>query len=446
MSDPLSDDYPTPGEAWYAVGVLTLAYVFSFVDRQILSLLVGPIQRDLAIDDVWMSLLMGFSFAVFYTLFGIPLGWLADTSNRRNVIAVGIAFWSVMTAGCGLARQYWTLALMRMGVGVGEATLSPSAYSMIADYFRPERRSTAMSVYSMGIYIGSGLAFVLGGVVVQFAAREASVAVPWLGPIRSWQLVFFLVGLPGLLVALLTWTTIREPARRGVAAGRASVPLIEVWVHCAENAGTFLCLNLGVALVTLNAYGGTAWIPTLFSRRFGWTPGQAGIVFGLIVGIAGTLGVVGGGKLADWLHQRGRVDANLRVALLGALGWLPFGLAYPLAPTGVWTAVLLVPAIFFLSMPFGVAPAAIQRITPNTMRAQATAVYLFVINLIGLGCGATAVALFTEQVFENQQALHRSLLAVGAITHLPAALLLWLGLARYRKSLVRLQAPTQPGP
>jgi len=156
--------------------------------------------------------------------------------------------------------------------------------------------------------------------------------------------------------------------------------------------------------------------------------------------------VVGGGKLADWLHQRGRVDANLRVALLGALGWLPFGLAYPLAPTGVWTAVLLVPAIFFLSMPFGVAPAAIQRITPNTMRAQATAVYLFVINLIGLGCGATAVALFTEQVFENQQALHRSLLAVGAITHLPAALLLWLGLARYRKSLVRLQAPTQPGP
>ncbi len=227
MSDEQTDaPYPSPGEAWYVVGVLTLAYVFSFIDRQILSLLVGPIQRDLAINDTWMSLLMGVSFAVFYTLFGIPLGRLADTKNRRNVIAVGIAFWSVMTAGCGLARQYWTLALMRMGVGIGEATLSPSAYSMIADYFRPERRSTAMSVYSMGIYIGSGLAFVLGGIVVKFAAQQESIELPWLGSIRSWQLVFLLVGLPGLPVALLTWLTVREPARRGVAT---TASLGEVW-------------------------------------------------------------------------------------------------------------------------------------------------------------------------------------------------------------------------
>src|SRR5262245_15450942 len=159
--------YPSAAYAWYVVGVLTLVYVFSFIDRQILSLLVGPIRRDLGISEKQMSLLMGASFAVFYTLFGIPLGRLADTRSRRGIIAVGVAFWSVMTAACGLTRSFWQLALARIGVGVGEASLSPSAYSLIADYFRPERRSTALSVYSMGIYVGSGLAYALGGLVVQ---------------------------------------------------------------------------------------------------------------------------------------------------------------------------------------------------------------------------------------------------------------------------------------
>ena len=161
--------------------------------------MVGPIQHDLGIDDKQMSLLMGFSFAVFYTLFGIPLGRLADTRSRRVIISVGIAVWSVMTAGCGLARTFWQLAVMRMGVGVGEASLSPSAYSLISDYFRPERRSTAMSVYSMGIYIGSGLAFILGGFDhrVRVSGQESTV-LPWVGPVRSWQLVFLVVGLPGL--------------------------------------------------------------------------------------------------------------------------------------------------------------------------------------------------------------------------------------------------------
>src|SRR5262249_47502620 len=148
------------GYAWYAVGVLTLAYVISFVDRQILNLMVDPIKRDLGISEKAMSVLMGASFAVFYTLFGIPLGRLADTRSRRGLIAVGISLWSLMAAGCGLARRFWQLLVMRIGVGIGEASLSPAAYSLIADYFRPESRSTAMSVYSMGIYIGSGLAFI----------------------------------------------------------------------------------------------------------------------------------------------------------------------------------------------------------------------------------------------------------------------------------------------
>ncbi len=443
MSAP--DDYPPGRYAWYVVGVLTLAYVVSFIDRQILSLLVGPIQADMDISDKQMGLLMGLTFAVFYTLFGIPLGRLADTSNRRNVIAAGIFLWSLMTAGCGLARTFGQLALMRVGVGVGEAALSPSAYSLIADYFPPQRRSTAMSIYTIGIYVGSGLAFILGGVVTTFSESQQYFELPFYGSIRSWQLVFLIVGLPGLLVALLLFT-VREPIRKGArqptegAVPAQTATMTEVWGYLRDNWGTFLCLNLGIAMITLNAYSMTAWVPAMFTRRHHWSPLNTGLTFGVIIAASGTLGLLTGGRLADWFSERGRTDANMRVAALAALALLPFGLAFPLVPSGTWAAVLLAPALFFSSIPFGVAPAAIQRMMPNTMRAQATAVYLFVINLIGMGLGPTVVATLTEDVFHDKKSVHYSLAIVGGTTQLVAGVLLWIGLAHYRRSIEYFKA------
>jgi MFS family permease len=438
MHDSDPDQYPSPAYAWYVVGVLTLAYVLSFIDRQILNLLVGPIQRDLGIGDTEMSLLMGLTFAVFYTLFGIMLGRLADTRSRRGIISVGIGLWSLMTAGCGVTKRFWELALMRMGVGVGEAALSPAAYSLIADYFSPHRRSTAMSVYSMGIYIGAGLAFIVGGLVVEYAGTSPSTELPLIGAVRSWQLVFLVVGLAGLPVALLL-LTVREPIRRGPRRATGSAPasatLAETWDFLRDNRATFLCLNLGIALVTLNAYAASSWIPTLFIRRHGWTAKEIGLVYGLIVAIGGTLGIVSGGRLADSWRAQGRTDANLRVALLGTIGWFLCGPAYLLAPSPYLSAALLAPATFCVSMPFGVAPAAIQQVMPNPMRAQATAIYLFVINLVGMGAGPTVAAALTEHVFRDKTALHCSLLLVGLTSHLVAAGLLCAGLARYRRSL-----------
>jgi MFS family permease len=437
---PGEEPYPPLPYAWYVVGVLTLAYVVSFVDRQILSLLVGPIERDLGISDTQMSLLMGFSFAVFYTLFGIPLGRLADSRSRRLIIAVGIAAWSVMTAGCGLARRFWHLALFRMGVGMGEASLSPAAYSLIADYFRPQHRATAIGVYSMGIYVGSGLAFILGGLVVKFTSGRGQFDLPLVGATPGWRVIFFLIGLPGLLVSLLLGT-VREPARQGVrpagpgVAVAPPVPLREAWAYLRDNRATFLCLNLGIACLTFAAYGVSAWVPTFFIRKHGWGADRVGVVFGLILAVAGTLGVAAGGRLADRLRHRGHDDAELRVALIAAVGWLPFGLLYPLMPRGAWAGALLAPAVFFSSAPFGVAPAAIQRMMPNSLRAQATALYLFVINLIGLGLGPTAVALVTDRVFRDKGAVDRSLLIVGLVADAAAAVLLWLGLRPYRRSL-----------
>jgi MFS family permease len=434
------DRYPEAAYAWYVVAVLTLAYIVSFIDRQILSLMVDSIRRDLAISEKQMSLLMGLSFTVFYSFLGIPLGRLADTHSRRAIISVGIAVWSVMTAGCGLARGFWQLALARMGVGVGEASLSPSAYSLISDYFRPARRSTAMSVYSMGIYIGSGLAFVLGGLVISYTSGRESFVLPFVGAMRSWQIVFLAVGLPGLLVALLL-LTIREPARKETRAARGegtdagSSAFTAVGCYVLANRTTFLYLNLGIAMIALYGYGATSWVPTLFMRRHGWSPGQTGLVFGLIVAVFGTVGIVTGGFLADRLRGGGHADANVRVALLAAAAGLPSVVAFPLVPAAHWAAAVLSVVVFFMSMPFGVAPAAIQQMMPNAMRAQATAVYLFVINLIGLGLGPTVVATLTEDVFRDKRAVHYSLLTVGALAYVAAIILLGLGLGPYRRSL-----------
>ncbi|QXH69441.1 spinster family MFS transporter [Pseudomonas asgharzadehiana] len=429
--------YPSKARAWGTVTILMMAYVLSFVDRQILNLLVGPIRRDLMISDTQMSLLMGLSFALFYTVCGIPLGRLADTRSRRGLIAFGILFWSAATAACGLARLYWQFLICRIGVGVGEAALSPAAYSLIADSFPAERRATAISVYSMGVYLGSGFAFLFGGLVIKLVSAQGDVLLPVLGEVRPWQLIFLALGAAGVLFNLLL-LAIREPARHGAGAGIA-VPLLEVGRYLRANKRTVLCHNFGFAGLAFAGYGSAAWVPTFFIRTYGWDAGQVGIVYGGIMAIFGCLGVVFGGRLADWIARRGSSDANMRVGLYAALGALPFVLAFPVMESAQWAAILVAPAVFFLSMPFGVAPAAIQEIMPNSMRGQASAIYLFVITLIGLGIGPTAVAVMTDYVFGDDMSLRYSLMIVTSIAVLFSVLLLSLSLKPYRDSVVHLQ-------
>ncbi len=447
------EPYPKTGYAWYVVGVLTLVYVFSFIDRQILNLLVRSIRRDLGITETEMSLLQGFSFAVFYTFFGVLLGKLADTRSRRGLIAAGFVFWSVMTAGCGVAKNFFQMLLFRMGVGVGEASLSPAAYSLITDYFPKERRATAISVYSMGIYIGSGLALVLGGWVISLVGSRENFDLPLVGETRSWQVIFFIVGLPGVLLALLMYT-VREPLRRGLrlvksADGtlkKAGVSTREAYSYMLQNRTTFLCHTIGFALLSFSSYGASAWIPTFYQRVHGWSQAKSGIVYGLIIGIASTLGVVAGGRLADYLTQRGRRNATMFVGLLVSVAWFPFGMVYPMMSDAAWVTVFLIPAAFLASAPFGVAPAAIQQIMPNEMRGQASAVYLFVVNLIGLGIGPTAVAVTTQVIFRDDNMIHYSLLVVGTLAHIVSTLLLWCGLKPFNQSLDRLKQWTATNP
>jgi MFS family permease len=420
-----------PPTAWYAIVVLTLANVSSFVDRQILTLLVGPIQRDLELSDTQMSYLLGLSFAVFYSLMAFPIARLADARSRRAIISVGIAVWSLMTAAAGLARTYAQLFLARVGVGIGEAALNPPAFSLIADTVPPQRLATAIGVFSMGIYVGVGLAQIIGGAVVGLVEGQEGWTLPLVGDVRPWQVVFFVVGLPGLLLAALT-LTIREPPRR---AGSSPIPLREVIRYLRTHARTLMLHHVGLALIALVNYGFGGWLPTFFVRTHGWTVSQAGYLLGVANLTFGIAGVVLAGRVADWLQARGVPDAKLRVIAAAALGLLICDVATPLMPTGTLAAIGIFPLSFFASAPFGVGAAAVQEVVPARMRAQASALYLFVLNIIGLSLGPTAVALQTDYLFADEAALRYSLALVAGLALPVAVALLTAGFAPYRASV-----------
>jgi MFS family permease len=435
------EDYPPIAYAWYVVGVLTVIYIFSFIDRQILALIVEPIKRDLQISDTKMGYLMGLYFVGFYTLFGILFGRLADTRSRRLIIAAGFLAWSFMTALSGIAQNYWQMAGCRFGVGIGEAALAPAAYSLITDYFRKERLATAISVYSMGIYLGAGMAYLLGGIVVGFATSQEMYDLPIIGATRPWQVIFFLVGIPGVLLAPLIYT-IKEPKRHQKILNQTSNQkgsFREFVDYVRLNRQTFIFHGLGFGLIALATNAGGSWHPVYLVRTFGWPVSKVGIVLGAILATSGTLGIVSAGRFSDYLFERGYKDAPLRVGMFAVLALVPFGILFSLAPNATIAIAAYIPLAFFASAPFGVAPAAIQQIMPNTMRGQATAVYIFSVNIIGLGLGPLAVALMTDAVFHDPNKIRYSLLIVGGIAQLLAALSLWNGLKPFIESLERLK-------
>lgn len=286
-----------------------------------------------------------------------------------------------------------------------------------------------MGVYSLGSYLGSGLAFLLGGHLIRYIGEERVHDVPFLGPVAPWKLVFLLVGLPGLLFLPLLFT-IREPVRRAARAPGGAA----LWSHLREHRGAFLSHNLGFALLAFSGYGASAWTPAFLQRVHSMSKADSGIALGWIMAIAGTLGIVFGGWLADSLASRGRRDATMLVGIVASLIWIPAGVLYPIVPSRGLALALMIPALFTSGMPWGAAAAAVQEMTPGPLRAQATAVYLFVISLIGLGIGPSAVAYLTERIFRDDAAVGRSLAWVGLAAHLLAAAVLFAGLRAFSRA------------
>jgi len=427
--------WPAARQAWYATFVLMVAYTLSYVDRQILSMLVEPIKRDLQVTDTQIGLLQGFAFAVFYTLVGIPMGRLADRGDRRRIIAWGIFFWSLATALCGVARTYGQLFLARVGVGVGEAALGPAAYSMIADSFPPERRGRALGVYSMGVYLGIGLAAIIGGAVVGALAARPPLQVPLLGELAAWHATFLIVGVPGLLVAL--WAaTLREPPRRTAADARAEIPLGEALAFLRAHAGFFAAHFLGFSLLTMAFNAIVFWMAPYLIRVHGLAPGEFGTTLGVVLALGGAAGIFSGGLFADALRRRGIAGAEIWPGIVSALAVLPLGIATAQAGSGRAALAIFAGFMFFSSFAFAAAAAALQVVTPNRLRGQVSALYLFFVNLGGIGLGSFLTGWVNDSIFADPNRVGDSMAWIVGIGAPVAALLLLAALPGYR----RLQA------
>ncbi len=419
------------------VTILTLLYINSFLDRTVISLVIDPIKEDFGVSDTAVSLLSGLAFALFYSVLGIPMGWLADRRSRRWIIGLGATGWAIMASFAGIAQNYTQLFLARVGLGVGEATFMPSAFSMISDYFPRDRFARAYAVLMLGAPLGAGIAFVIGGLVASYAKSVGTVQLPVVGDIRSWQLVFLITGLPGIVLALWALATVREPARRGLLAESPGQQLsIKAVIRfCRDHWSTYGTLLTGFSLMAMFTLGYLAWVAVLFMRTHGMEPGQVGTLIGPAITVGGIAGVLSGSFWCTWLTRRGYQDAPLRTAIHALIAAIPLGVVAPLISDWQLAVPAVTALIFFLTFPQGTNVAAFQLITPNQMRAQVSAVFLLVTNVFGLGLGATMVALLTDYVFGAPALVNYSLALASLLIGVPALICLILGLKPYRESL-----------
>ncbi|MEQ9005646.1 MAG: MFS transporter [Pseudomonadales bacterium] len=368
----------------YALSVLVVVYTFNFIDRQILSILLEPIKNDLGLSDTQLGLLTGFAFAAFYATLGIPIARYADRSNRRNLIALALAVWSGMTALSGLAQNFWHLLLARIGVGVGEAGCSPPAHSMLADYYPAERRSTALGIYSLGIPVGILFGFLAGG---------------WINEFFGWRMAFFVVGIPGILLAVVVRLSVREPDR-GMSEGRTvtgNQPSITETFAYMWQKRAFRHLAFGGALTAFVGYGVVTWVPSFLIRSHGMQTGEVGTWLGLILGIPGGIGIALGGYLADRFGAR---DPRwfLWVVTVALLAGVPFSLGVYLAASPYLALLMLVLPVALGNFYQATTFAQTQGLATLRMRSVAAAVLLFILNIIGLGLGPQFTGLLSDML------------------------------------------------
>jgi MFS family permease len=433
------DEWPKESYSWYVVLVLCICGMVAFIDRQIINLLVEDIKADLQISDTEVSLLQGFAFAVFYALAAVPLGRLADTSSRRRLITVGIVVWTAAAAACGLAKSFWQLFIARVFVGVGEATLTPSGFSMLADLFRPGRVSLPVAVFTASSFVGSGVALLVGGYVISALSRVDNISLPIIGVLQTWEAAFIICALPGILVALWFHLTVREPVRRAsvssnaIADQSAKPSLHEVWVFVRGHSQVFTAVFAGISVLAAVQFCLGAWVPAHFIRNHGWTPSEVGYAYGLIFLICGTGGAISGGWIADRLQRKGVKDGHLLTAMWAALLAAPFVVVFPAVSQAELAIALLAPVVFFGTMPFGAGPALIPVICPPRMRGLLVAIYLLIANLIGQAGGPLVVALFTDWVFGSPELVSRSLMVAPVALLLIGAVLVGRGRSELRR-------------
>lgn len=422
--------FPPPHVAWRTVILLTVLYSLSLMDRQLITLIVTDIRQDLGISDFQIGLLHGLAFALFYVTFGLIFGWAVDRYPRRGIIFFGVIFWSFATAACGLARNFGQFLTARFAVGAGEASLNPSAYSIIADSFPRERRAVALSVFGSGSYLGGALAVALGAMLINAIPREG-LALPLVGHLQPWRIALIAVGLPGLLLAFLVWLMADPPRQERQAQG--DVGIGDAFIFMRRRWRFFACHFIGFGLLAANAYAFGAWMPTNLIRKFALPIGQVGLLTSSIVLVCGMGGTVFTGWLIDRLFARGHHDIHMRF-FIGAAAMQIVVLTAAAAVSSLPLYVLLNGVAMFLASYTGAAVAALQIATPNEFRGQVSAVYLFVFTLLGIGIGPMLVGAIATFVYRDDMMLGWAI-ATGAAILLPLAMLvLALGLRPMREA------------
>jgi MFS family permease len=432
--------WPSRPYAWYVLAVLVLAYAFAIIDRVAIGLLVQPIEADLGISDSQMGLLQGFAFGIFYSVMGIPIGFLVDRWQRRGMIAIGITLWSVATVGCGLARGFGALFASRIAVGVGEATISPGASSMIADYFPPEARPRAFGLFLIGTTLGSGLAFLLTGAAADGARLLRAAAPTIFGAFPDWKIVFFMIGAPGLLVAVLLMLSVKEPARRERLLTRGGFSFGPFWSLLLQNRLAYFALIVGPVLNLAAIYAQLAWFPTLFIRLHGWTVAEIGTALGLVGLVMGTVSGVSSGWFMSSLTRSGRPDSPLLVALCHALLLAVFGTAACLVNSPSLSLVFYVVMGLGSNWTYSAALTGINQITPNEMRGQMVALYTMMVGLVSVGAGVFAVGFLSDAVYGGGKGVASGLATIYAVCGLSATIILLFGRAPFRAAIARAAA------
>jgi len=425
--------YPDRKYAWFVVFVLILASLIAFIDRQVVAIVVGPMQEDLGVGDTEIGWLYGV-FALFYAVAALPIATLADIKSRKTIIAVGIALWSLLTIACGLSRNYWQIFFARMGVGIGEATLNPSTTSLIGDFFPRKDVPLALSIFQIGPIVGTGIAFIIGGMVLELVQQAEPLTLPLIGALKPWQQTFVYVGAPGILLAGL-FLFIREPVRRvsnePEIARSGTAQLIHFY---RTNASTLLWHHLGFVSLILTGYAFVFWSVTFFVRIHGVPAADASQIFGWIFVIFGPLGPLIVAYIAAELKRRGHHDANITAGMIGGIATIPCVLLIQIAPSATWAYILYAPALLAVNSPFGIAAGALPVITPPHLRARVAAVYMFA-GAVGMMFGPPLAGAFNEYLFPGAEGVRYSMIIMTCCFGFLGVLFLWFARKPYAASI-----------
>ncbi|HUG73737.1 MAG TPA: MFS transporter [Steroidobacteraceae bacterium] len=441
--------WPSLRQAYYAAWVLAAVQMCAQFNNGVMSLLVEPVKRDLGLTDLQLSYLLGFAAVLFYVLIGVPASRLVDRYNRKWLTAGAVVVWSAATAACGLAQNFWQFFAARFGIGAGESINGPLAYSMMADYFEPAKLPRAIAIYNVGFTGGTALSLLLGALMIHVLAGLPTIEIPLFGVVRDWQLVFILTGLLGLPIALLV-ASIAEPRRRhlvptALSAGKSqAASLREVLAYLLKNWPVYGPIFVGLCFTSLHMFGTAAWSAAFYVRTFGWDPAKVGLYTGLLNLALALPSLAGAIWINDWFRKRGHADTNMRVLAIGFSVAAPFMILWPLMPSaglalalsGIGSALMLFAAPSLNS--------AMQIVTPNGMRGQITALYLFTMFAVGGGFGPTFFALVTEYVWGDAMLLRYTFASSAAILFPASALIYWAGVKPYRERILAMRAAGAP--